>query len=158
VTSEREGLRRVYSVAGTDVAALVVQLQDVAARHVDGLERLTREFFADRDSLEAIDRDTLRARMRDGDVVLLDVRPEHEFAHAHLPGALSMPLAMLEARIGELPTGRTIVAYCRGPYCALSAEAVRLLRQSGFDAVRTEVSVHSMSAAAHHAHPSMESP
>jgi len=157
VTAEREGLRVVHSLAGMDVAALVVDLQAVGARHVAGLERLTREFFADRDGLDAIDRDTLQARMQSGDVVLLDVRPEHEFDQAHLPGALSVPLATLEARLGDLPSGRTIVAYCRGPYCTLSADAVRLLRQSGFDAVRTEVSVHNSPVAGLRSQVSMES-
>lgn len=138
VTTEREGSRVVYSLAGADVAALLGQLQAVAAAHVAGLERLTRAFFADRDGLEPLDRDTLQMRLQSGDVVLLDVRPEHEFLAGHLPGALSMPLATLEARLGELPRDRAIVAYCRGPFCALSAEAARRLRALGFDARRTD--------------------
>lgn len=144
VTTEREGSRVVYSLAGADVAALLGQLQAVAAAHVAGLERLTRAFFADRDGLEPVDRDTLRMRLQSGEVVLLDVRPEHEFLAGHLPGALSMPLATLEARLGELPRDRAIVAYCRGPFCALSAEAARRLRALGFDARRTDASPHSL--------------
>ncbi len=120
VTTERDGLHVVYSIAGTDVAALLVQLQAVAAQHIAGLEKLTREFFGGRDGLEAIDRDTLLERLRASDAVLVDVRPEHEFEAGHLPGGLSVPLSALESRLGDLPRDRTIVAYCRGPFCTLS--------------------------------------
>jgi rhodanese-related sulfurtransferase len=146
VTATRDGLHVSYAIAGPDVAALVAQLQDVAAQHIAGLEKLTRAFFADPAGLEPIDRDTLLERLRARDVTLLDVRPEQEFIAGHLPGALSMPLPLLEARLGALPRGRTIVAYCRGPFCTLSAEAVRRLRALGFDARRTDVSVHSFAA------------
>ena len=147
VTTERDGLHVVYSIAGRDVAKLLDQLQAVAARHVAGLEKLTREYFDDPAGNEPLDRDALLARLRSDDVVLLDVRPEQEFAEGHLPEALSIPLSVLESRLGELPRDRTIVAYCRGPFCTLSAEAVRRLRELGFDARRTDVSIHSLDAA-----------
>lgn len=144
VTTERDGLHVIYAIAGADVAAILVHLQAVAARHVAGLEKLTREYFEARDGLESVDRHTLLERLRAGDVVLLDVRPEHEFAAGHLPGALSVPLPTLESRLADLPRDRTIVAYCRGPLCTLSAEAARRLRALGFDAHRSDVSVHSL--------------
>lgn len=144
VTSERDGLHVVYTVAGEDVAALLHTLQAVAGRHVAALENLTRDFFSVRDGLEALDQRTLLARLRDDDVVLIDVRPEHEYAAGHLPGALSVPLATLEARLSELPKDRSIVAYCRGPYCALSAEAAKRLRELGYDARRTDATVGSL--------------
>lgn len=144
VATRRDGLHVVYSLAGADVAALLVQLQAVAAEHVAALEKLTREFFDDPAGLEPLDRDALLARLHTSDVVLLDVRPEREFDAGHLPGALSIPLPALEARLAELPKGRTIVAYCRGPFCTLSADAARRLRALGFDAVRSDVSVHSL--------------
>jgi rhodanese-related sulfurtransferase len=147
VSAERDGLYVVYSITGADVAELLVHLQSVAARHVAGLEKLTREFFDDPVGLEPVDRDTLLERLRASEVVLLDVRPEHEFAQGHLPGAISVPLPLLESRLGELPRDRTIVAYCRGPFCTLSAEAVRRLRELGFDARRSDVSVHSTGTA-----------
>ena len=147
VTPEREGLHVVYSIAGGDVAELLVHLQRVAAQHIAALEKLTREFFEDPAGLEPVDRDTLLERLRASDVTLLDVRPEQEFAEGHLPGALSVPLALLESRLGELPRDRTIIAYCRGPFCTLSAEAARRLRELGFDARRSDVSVHSLDAA-----------
>ncbi|MBX3273838.1 MAG: ArsR family transcriptional regulator [Sandaracinaceae bacterium] len=144
VTAERHGLHVVYSIAGADVAALLARLHAVAAAHLAGLEELTRRFFGDPAGLEPLDRAALLERLRAGDVVLLDVRPEPEFAEGHLPGALSVPLPVLESRLGELPADRTIVAYCRGPFCTLSAEAVRRLRARGFDARRTDVSVHGL--------------
>lgn len=146
VKATRDGLHVTYALAGADVAVLLVHLQGVAARHLAGLEKLTREFFDDPAGLEPIDRDTLIERLHASDVVLLDVRPEHEFAEGHLPGALSVPLPLLESRLAELPRDRTIVAYCRGPFCTLSAEAARRLRELGFDARRTDVSVHSFDA------------
>lgn len=147
VTTERDGLHVVYSIAGADVAELLVHLQDVATRHIAGLEALTREFFDDPAGFEPVDRDTLLERLRARDVTLLDVRPEQEYAEGHLPGALSVPLALLESRLDQLPRDRTIVAYCRGPFCTLSAEAVRRLRELGFDARRSDISVHGLGAA-----------
>lgn len=142
VAHRRSGLHVVYSIAGDDVAGLLGQLQAVATRHLAGLEKLTREFFADRDGLEPIDRETLLDRLRHDDVVLVDVRPEHEFATGHVSGAISLPLAELESRLSELPRDKPIVAYCRGPFCTLSADAARRLRALGYDARRTDVTVH----------------
>lgn len=120
VTTERDGLHVVYSIAGADVAELLVHLQAVAAQHIA---------FDDPAGLEPVDRDTLLERLHARDVTLLDVRPEQEFAEAHLPEALSVPLPVLESRLGELPQDRTIAAYCRGPFWTFSAEAVRRLRE-----------------------------
>jgi rhodanese-related sulfurtransferase/DNA-binding transcriptional ArsR family regulator len=144
VTGERDGLHVVYSVAGEDVGALLNTMQAVALRHLDALDELTRDYFAKRDALEAIDPHTLLVRLRADDAVLIDVRPEHEFAAGHIPGALSVPLSALEAHLESLPKDRTIIAYCRGPFCALSAEAARRLRELGFDARRTDATVSSV--------------
>ena len=158
VRARREGLHVVYALAGDDVAQLLVHLHAVAAQRSAELDRLSCAFFDDPAGLEPIDRDTLRERLRLGEVVLLDVRPAQEFAAGHLPGARSAPLAELEAMFASpasaegpspvegLPRDRTIVAYCRGPFCALSAEAARRLRALGYDARRTDVSVHSFGA------------
>lgn len=147
VIGRRDGLHVVYSLAGDDVGALLANLQAVAAHHLAGLEKLTREYFEARDGLEAVDRDALLERLRAGDIVLVDVRPEHEFAAGHLPGAISIPLPALESRLGELPRDRTIVAYCRGPFCTFSADAARRLRALGYDARRTELSVQGFTGA-----------
>lgn len=142
VHAARDGQHVSYRLAGPDVARLLVQLQDVGAAHVAALDAVTRSFFDDADGVEAMDRDTLLARLAADDVVLIDVRPPREFAEGHVPGALSLPPGTLEARIASLPRDRTIVAYCRGPYCTFSAEAVRLLRAHGFDARRVDTSFH----------------
>jgi rhodanese-related sulfurtransferase/DNA-binding transcriptional ArsR family regulator len=147
VTAARDGLRVVYALSGDDVARLLVHLHGVAARHVADVDRLTRAYLDDPGGVEAIDRDTLIDRLRAGQVTLIDVRPEREYVAGHVPGALSMPLDTVEARVGELPRDRAIVAYCRGPFCTFSAEAARKLRALGFDARRTDLSVHSFSGA-----------
>ena len=144
VTRRRRGTYVEYALADTDVAALLGHLQSVAAHHLAGLDKLTREYFDDRDGLEALDAETLVQRLDADTAVLVDVRPEHEFAAGHLPGAISLPLSTLQSRLAELPRDRTIVAYCRGPYCSLSADAVRRLRKLGFDARRSDVSVHTV--------------
>ena len=147
VKGERDGLHIMYSLVDDDVAGLFAQLQEVAHRHIAGLDRLTREFFADRDGLDAVDQETLFARLRSEEAILLDVRPGHEYEAGHLPGALSIPLEELEARLAELPNDRMIVAYCHGPYCAFSADAAKRLRDLGFDARRTDLSVVNLSRA-----------
>lgn len=143
VTTERDGLHVRYALAGADVATLLVHLHAVGAAHLATLDRLTRTFFDDPAGLEPIDRDTLLARLRADDVTLIDVRPAHEFAAGHLPGARAVPLALLESQLCALPRDRTIIAYCRGPFCTFSADAVRRLRALGFDARRSDISVHS---------------
>ncbi len=147
VTSRREGQHVAYALAGEDVAGLLTQLHAVAAAHVAALEALTRDYFEDPAGLEPLDVTTLLARLRADEVVLVDVRPEHEFAAGHVPGAISLPLTALKQRVAELPRDRTVVAYCRGPYCTFSAEATRRLRALGFDARRTHASVHSLTRA-----------
>jgi rhodanese-related sulfurtransferase/predicted transcriptional regulator len=141
VVARRAGQFVEYSLAGEDVATLLAALQRVAGEHLAALQNLTRDYFAARDGLEALDPTALLRRLREDDAVLVDVRPEHEYAAGHLPDALSIPLPELEQRLGELRRDRPIIAYCRGPYCALSADAARRLRQLGFDARRTDASV-----------------
>lgn len=144
VSSTREGAHVRYALSGEDVGALLDELHAVGGRHVAELDRLTREVFRDRDGLEPVDRDTLVARLRADEVLLLDVRPEHEFEQGHVPGALGIPLDALEARLAELPEDKVIVAYCRGPFCTFSADAARRLRELGYDARRTDASAHAL--------------
>jgi rhodanese-related sulfurtransferase len=96
------------------------------------------DYFQARDALEPVSRDDLVTRLRDNLVTLLDVRPQDEFALGHLPGALNIPFAELERRLGELPKSREVIAYCRGPYCVLSFEAVAALRSRGYRVRRLE--------------------
>jgi rhodanese-related sulfurtransferase len=110
----------------------------VGERNVAEVNRVMTDYFRARDALEAVSRDNLLARLQDGMVTVLDVRPEDEFAVGHLPGALNIPLAELERRLGELPAAREVIAYCRGPYCVLSFEAVAALRERGYRVHRLE--------------------
>lgn len=138
VTTRRDGTRVHYSLAGDDVASLFVRLRAVAQERVAGTEPARRAYLglADHDDVDEIRHDELLARAAAGDVVVLDVRPAHEFGHSHIPGAVSIPIEELADRLGELPTGRTIVAYCRGGYCVFAYDAVRLLRRRGVAAAR----------------------
>ena len=110
-------------------------------RRLADIERVTKEFLANRDGMEVVDKQALLERVGSGDCIVLDVRPPEEYAAAHVAGALSMPLEELERRLDELPRDRQIVAYCRGPYCVLAVSAVETLRSNGFDAVRAPESV-----------------
>lgn len=133
VEPRREGKRMLYSLAGgEEVIRLLHALGQVGERNVAEVERVMAAYFRARDELEPVSREALVERLRDGVVTLLDVRPEDEFALGHLPGALNVPLAALERRLAELPQDKEVVAYCRGPYCVLSFEAVATLRARGY--------------------------
>ncbi|MEQ8727503.1 MAG: metalloregulator ArsR/SmtB family transcription factor [Sandaracinaceae bacterium] len=140
VAREKDGLYVTYRLTSDDVGALYHALRDVARAHVAEVELAARCFLVE-GADEPVDADELHARMRDGKALLLDVRPPEEFAAAHLPGAISVPLEELEAHLASLPKRKEIVAYCRGPYCVLAVEAVRLLRSSGRKARRLEEGV-----------------
>ena len=138
VTAERQGTFVTYRLASVEVADFFRALRQLAESRLAEIERLTRDFLEARGVLEPVDRETLLGRVRRGEVTVLDVRPSEEYAAGHIPEALSVPLADLEQRLAELPRDREVVAYCRGPYCVLAVEAVRLLRAHGFRAVRLE--------------------
>jgi rhodanese-related sulfurtransferase len=139
VETERRGKHVLYRLAGdTEVVALIKALGRVGERNIAEIGRVVTDYFHARDALEPVSRDDLVARLRDDLVTVLDVRPEDEFALGHLPGALNIPLAELERRRGELPKGREVIAYCRGPYCVLSFEAVAALRARGYRVRRLE--------------------
>ena len=136
VTRERDGTRVRYALAGDETLALWLALREASALRLAEVERAARDYLGG--DVEAIDRDELVARMARGDVVLVDVRPEEEYAAGHIAGARSIPLDELERRLAELPREREVVAYCRGPFCAYAHEAVRRLRAAGRTARRLE--------------------
>ena len=138
VAARREGKYVFYSLADDEILALIAVLQRVAERNSAEVDQILRRYFMARDSLEPVSRDDLRQRARDGTVTILDVRPNDEYALGHLAGAINVPLKDLEARLGELDSNQEIVAYCRGPYCVLSFEAVAALRDRGYRARRLE--------------------
>ena len=139
VQGRRDGKRVHYRLAGEDaVVDLLTALSRVGERSSAEIARVMASYFRARDDMEAVSREELLDRLRCGAVTLIDVRPEDEFAHGHLPGALNIPLGRLELRLAELPPDREVVAYCRGPWCVLSFEAVALLRRRGHLARRLE--------------------
>ena len=125
-------------ISDSDVVALLGSLGRVGERNVAEIERIMNSYFRARDALESISREELIERLRSESVTLLDVRPADEFLHGHLPGAINAPLAELDAALASLPKDHAVIAYCRGPYCVLSYEAVAVLRSKGLEAYRLE--------------------
>jgi ArsR family transcriptional regulator len=137
LASRRNGKHIIYRLATDSVVMLLSALRSIAASQLAEVEGVMT-YFRDRDSLEPVSNEELLRRMRDEQVIVLDVRPQEEFALGHLPGAINVPLPDLARRLEELPRDQNIVAYCRGPYCAMSYEAVVTLRQQGFNALRLQ--------------------
>jgi rhodanese-related sulfurtransferase len=137
VRARRDGKRMIYRLSGPDVAQLGVTLREVAEEHLVELQLALQQLIAEPDRLVQVGRKELLAQARRGEVVVLDVRPQEEFDTAHLPNARSVPLPELAQRLAELPRDVAIVAYCRGPFCLMSDEAVLLLRRHGYRARKT---------------------
>ena len=138
VEARRDGKRVIYKLAEPEVVALLGALSRVTERNVGAVEKVLKSYFRERDNLEPLSRKELLRRMRDGLVTLIDTRPVEEFSAGHLPGSINLPQSELKRRLRELPRDQEIVAYCRGPYCVLSYEAVAELRKRGFKAYRLE--------------------
>jgi rhodanese-related sulfurtransferase len=138
VTTRRDGTRIIYRLASDQVEELWSALRTVAAQHVAGIRDLAEAYLGDRDALETIDAGELTARLRRGDVVVLDVRPLAEYRAGHIAGARSVPIGELRRQLKGLPKDTEIVAYCRGRYCAYADDAVRVLQRRGYHARRLE--------------------
>ena len=147
VMGRREGKFIHYRLTGLDVAGLGVKLREVAEEHLLELRLALEQMAADPNQLAAVDRRALMEQARRGEVVVIDVRPLDEYTVAHLPFARSMPLAEVEKRLASLPRDKEIVAYCRGPFCLLSDEAVALLQAKGFRARKVSDGVSEWQAA-----------
>jgi DNA-binding transcriptional ArsR family regulator/rhodanese-related sulfurtransferase len=135
VETRRDGKRIYYTLVADDVASLWDNLRRVALRHRPHTE-LARSAYLGPEDTEAMTTDVLLARTKDSEVITLDVRPAPEYAGGHLPGAIHIPVEELAERLAELPADREIIAYCRGQYCVLAHDAVRLLNRHGFRASR----------------------
>lgn len=141
VTASRCGKQMIYQLTDERIPLLMNLLREVAETNLAEMERLVGQLFTDQDAdgeLQAVSRQELLAGLTRGEVLLLDVRPQEEFAVGHLPEAINIPLDTLELLLETLPQDREIVAYCRGPYCALSHEAVQYLRERGYRVRRFE--------------------
>jgi rhodanese-related sulfurtransferase len=136
VEVRREGLYAHYSLADEDVFRTWQAIRALAESRLAEVDGVVEAYLVDRGALEAVDATELMERLTVGSVIVLDVRPEEEYRAGHIPGALSVPVNALEAALQTLPRDREIVAYCRGPYCVFSDEAVALLRARGYRAYR----------------------
>jgi rhodanese-related sulfurtransferase/DNA-binding transcriptional ArsR family regulator len=141
VASEKQGLFVTYRLASDSVGGLLVHLRELGESQLTELQEAREVLLSQAEGIESVDRDTLFSRLRSSEAILIDVRPREEYVAGHLPGAVSIPLGELAARLQELNKGQEVVAYCRGPYCMLSADAVRLLSRRGFRAKRLEEGV-----------------
>jgi rhodanese-related sulfurtransferase/biotin operon repressor len=138
IMARREGKFVFYRLAEDSVLDFLASLRRIAERHLADVDRVVRDYFVRRDSLDPISRRELLTRLKAGLTTVLDVRPEDEFALGHLQGAVNIPLGKLKKRLSEFDPDKEIVAYCRGPYCVLSYEAVATLRSHGFNVRRLE--------------------
>lgn len=136
LTTRRDGTRIYYGLASDRVGELWSALRDVAVDHVAGIERLAGAYLGDRDGVDVIGRDELARRLKRREVLVLDVRPEAEYAAGHIAGARSVPITELRRHLRALPKDSEVVAYCRGPYCVYADDAVRELNRKGFAARR----------------------
>jgi rhodanese-related sulfurtransferase/DNA-binding transcriptional ArsR family regulator len=141
VETRRAGVSIYYRLASEEVVSLWLSLRSVGERHLAEIDHVIESFLQDRAHLQPISAQDLLEQVRADQVIVLDVRPVEEYRAGHLPQALSMPVAELEARLQELPSDKEIVAYCRGPYCVFADEAVALLRARGYQARRLEEGV-----------------
>lgn len=135
VDARKRGVFVTYSVAAPAVDDFYLALRRLAETRLAEVQQIASAFVERRGTLEAVDRRQLLERLKMGEVTLLDVRPAEEYRAAHIAGAVSLPLKQLQKRLGRLPRQREVVAYCRGPYCVLAPEAVKLLRARGYRAV-----------------------
>lgn len=138
VETQRNGNFIIYSISDDSVLRLVSAVKELGFRKIAEIELLIKDFKNDKNILESITLDDLLARSKKEKILLIDVRPEDEYNSGHIKNALSIPLEQLKKRIGELPKGKTIVAYCRGPLCVMAADAVKYLQSKKFKAIRME--------------------
>jgi rhodanese-related sulfurtransferase len=136
VDVRREGVYMYYRLADERVFRLWQAMREVGEARIAEIERIVQTYLHERTRLQPIRAEELHQRLVEGDVILLDVRPVEEYQASHLPGALSMPVTDLEARLPELPREKEVVAYCRGPYCVFADEAVAILQSNGYQARR----------------------
>lgn len=138
VETRRDGTYIHYRLAGDDVFEFLRNLQTLGRNRLAEVQQAATLYINGRDELEPVTLKELRRRLRDDDVTLIDVRPAEEYRAGHIPGALSIPVNQLKRRVRELPKSREVVAYCRGPYCMYSVEAVAILRKNGYKARRAD--------------------
>lgn len=138
VETKRNGNFIIYSVSDNSVLRLVSVVKELGFKKIAEIEKLIKDFKTDKDVLESLTIDDLLARSKNEKVLLIDVRPIEEFEAGHIPNAVSIPLDQLKKKLKDLPKGKTIIAYCRGPLCVMAADAVKILNDKKFKALRME--------------------
>ena len=141
IKAEKEGQYVRYGLADEMVCEFFRSMRILAENRLAEVDMIKKRFLAGKEEMEAVNRDDLIERVRNGSVTVLDVRPAEEYYAGHIPGALSVPLDQLQKQLDRMPADQEIVAYCRGPYCVLAVEAVEVLRKEGFKALRLEESI-----------------
>ncbi len=136
VESRKQGTKVFYQNASLGVSDLLASLRTLTRARVAEVDQVVSEYFTARDSFEPLSHEELLQRTKTGDVIILDVRPTNEYAHAHIPGAISVPLGEIEAVVDTLPKSSLIVAYCRGPFCVLAPQALEILSAHGYETRR----------------------
>jgi rhodanese-related sulfurtransferase len=138
VTTRRAGTHIHYRLASPTVVDAWIALRDLATEQLEDIDELATAYLGNRHELSTITRDEVLARLEQGDLILIDVRPDAEYAAGHIPGAISTPPERLDVALDELPDQGDVVAYCRGPYCVYADDAVRVLQARGRHALRLE--------------------
>lgn len=146
VEADKEGLYVMYRLADQNVCEFFRTMRVLAESRLAEVEQIKRRFLEGRDGMEPVDREALLKLVREEAVTVIDVRPVEEYNAGHIPGSISIPLKELQLRLSDLPRDQEIVAYCRGPYCVLSIQAVEMLRAKGFQAVRLEEGIQDLQA------------
>ena len=141
IKAEKEGLYVKYRLADHRVCEFFRSMRVLAEHRLAEVDMIKRRFLEGKEGMEPVNKDDLLKRVVEGDVTVLDVRPVEEYRAGHIPGALSVPLDHLKEILANLPADQEIVAYCRGPYCVLAVQAVQVLRERGFNAIRLEDSI-----------------
>ena len=141
VEARKIGLHVEYRIADSDVSRFVHSYRSVAEARIAEIGQLMHSFLEERDALEEVDAQELLRRVKNGETILIDVRPAEEFRAGHIPGAISVPISELKARLKDLPKRTEIAAYCRGPYCVMAIDAVAYLKKQGYSAHRLDIGV-----------------
>ena len=138
VTSRKDAQRVFYQLSDEAVVGMLATLRQIAERNLAQMSAIAEKYFRERVPLEPVSREELHRRIKNNTVTIIDVRPAEEFGAGHLPGAINVPTRELQRRLKKLPRDKEIIAYCRGPYCLMSYEAVETLRRRGFKAMRLQ--------------------
>jgi rhodanese-related sulfurtransferase/predicted transcriptional regulator len=142
VKVQKKGTYAYYELADKSVASFIISMRVLCQNQLAEVKRIKDNFLKQHDNLEAISLVEVRKRMNEGNILLIDVRPQDEYDAGHIPGAISIPIEQLQDHLSLIPKEKDIIAYCRGPYCFYAIQAVELLKNHGFSTDRIEAGIH----------------